>query len=290
MKSRITNTDDRYDLLHAYLKDSLSEADEEKLWEMLIRDGELYEDLLHLANLKQVLAKQAEPAKVQAENPASEYSSKPILRTAKRVNSKILFPVWRPVTAVLVSLIIVIGIFWVNENKDIELISNQPLQELPLDIYRGGEEISSPGVFEDIEASAARGNFEEALLLIREQLDLELSAQKRYILLLNQGVYRYNLSRHSEAISSFLVLQELLEHKNDQSVESDSESERVLLEKTKWYLAQSYYQVNNIREAIHYFDQVVLLNGSYQRIATNYASFLRNKRLQNNPNSIIEDK
>ena len=80
MKSRITNTDDRYDLLHAYLKDSLSEADEEKLWELLIRDGELYEDLIHLANLKQVLAKQAEPTKIQAENPASGNTSKPLRR------------------------------------------------------------------------------------------------------------------------------------------------------------------------------------------------------------------
>ncbi|NBW70936.1 MAG: hypothetical protein EBR32_05980 [Bacteroidetes bacterium] len=290
MKSRITNTDDRYDLLHAYLKDSLSEADEEKLWELLIRDGELYEDLLHLANLKQVLAKQAEPTKIQAENPGFENTSKPILRNAKSVQSKVFFPIWRPVTAVLVTFIVVIGIFWINENKAIELTSNQPLQELPLDIYRGGEEISSQGVFDDIEASAARGNFEEALSLINEQLEFELTAQERHILLLNQGVYRYNLSRHPEAISSFLILQDLLEDKNNQPEESDSVSDRVMLEKTKWYLAQSYYQVNNISKAIDYFDQVVLLNGSYQRIATNYASFLRNNRPQNNPNSIIEDK
>ena len=44
MKSRITNTEDRYDLLNAYLNKQLGEEEEERLWEFLIRHGELYSD------------------------------------------------------------------------------------------------------------------------------------------------------------------------------------------------------------------------------------------------------
>jgi tetratricopeptide (TPR) repeat protein len=290
MKSRITNTEDRYDLLNAYLNKHLGEEEEERLWEFLIRDAELYEDLVHLANVKQIFLEQStfEVSK-QANITKQGRSLRSLITHQRRISSTITVPLWKPVGMVLLVLIVLSGIFWEVQWPFRNLEQKLPLKELPLDVYRGGEHLLPSKAIDQIEEYGARRNYEMALLLIDEQLAAKPSVDQQQVLLLNQGVYRYNVSRHMEAIASFLTLLDLLEHTLRDSEYSTLDSDQALLERVKWYLAQSYYQMGEVSLALEYFEQVIELDGSYSRSASEYASFLREHIPQNKPNRISED-
>lgn len=290
MKSRITNTEDRYDLLNAYLNKQLGEEEEERLWEFLIRHGELYEDLVHLANVKHIFAEQSSfEASKEVNITKQERSHRSLVTHHRRVSSTITVPLWKPVGMVLLVLIILSGIFWQVQRPFIHQQQKLPLNELPLDVYRGGEHLPPSKAIDQIEEYGARRNYEMALILIDEQLAAKPSVEQQQILLLNQGVYRYNVSRHMEAIASFLTLQDLLERTLRDSEYSTLDTDQALLERVKWYLAQSYYQMDDVSLALEYFEQVIELDGSYSRTASEYASFLREHIPQNKPNRISED-
>lgn len=290
MKSRITNTEDRYDLLNAYLNKHLGEEEEERLWEFLIRDAELYEDLVHLANVKHIFLEQStfEVSK-QANITKQGRSLRSLLTHQRRISSTITVPLWKPVGMVLLVLIVLSGIFWEVQWPFRNLEQKLPLKELPLDVYRGGEHLSPSKAIDQIEEYGARRNYEMALILIDEQLAAKPSVDQQQLLLLNQGVYRYNVSRYMEAIASFLTLLDLLEHTLRDSEYSTLDSDQALLERVKWYLAQSYYQMGEVSLALEYFEQVIELDGSYSRSASEYATFLRENIPQNKLNRISED-
>lgn len=134
------------------------------------------------------------------------------------------------------------------------------ISSIQYDIERSVEQFSE---FDEYVSSAieqsADGNVDEAIaILSTARSNLDLSPNQFYELKIVEGSFLYNAERFNEAL---LIFESVTEERNQLSF--------MEYEKSLWFLANTYLQINDQDKARQIMQQVVDLDGAYNRVARN---------------------
>lgn len=114
---------------------------------------------------------------------------------------------------------------------------------------------------------ATNGNLEAAFSQLDQASDLNLTAEQAIDLKMVRGAIQYNSQNYSDALLTF------------EGINTIEDIDRLSLEKSTWYLANTQLQLGMIDEARNSMQEVIDLDGSFSRVAK--------QKLENlsNPNS-----
>lgn len=289
MKSKLPLKDiqdkkEREQFLIAYLDGQLTPQEEQDLWAHLIQDASMYEEIVHLANLKEVLISGSDDRQKQTDS-ANHLNSVEVKEGVEKGR------IWKGVAAILGAVGLLISLYWgisSQEGYDDLALDLSPKEQLDTKVYRGeveqdvSEQDADPVLLE-VQALVAADEYGLAIELINELLSNErrarmLSLWNRIDLQVAKGMYIYNLGDKDEALKVFLEVEQELEKVEADSMQSEELSLTRLAEKKDnlyWVIAQSYYAMNEPALAVNYFEKSVALDGAYSRAAANYIQALK---------------
>ncbi len=281
MKNKLHDKENREQLLSAYLNGDLSAQEVQELWSYLIQDSVLYEEMVHLANLKKVLLNDAEQKRImQASKKRIGLGYELRQHTQKRI--------WKGVAAILGAVALLISLYWgiLRERGYNDLAMDlSPKKQLDTKVYRGELGQTAHPVLLEVQAFIAADEYELAIerineVLISETAQGELSLSARIELEIEIGMYTYNMGDIDQALALFLEVEEELSQLEVDSQLTDQPSLTRLYEKRDhlyWVIAQSYYATDQYSSAILYFEKIVALDGSYSRAAATFIRSLKGK-------------
>ena len=294
MESKLPRKDlqhkkEREQVLIAYLEGQLSPQEEQDLWAYLIQDASMYEELVHLANVKEVLLSGSHER--QAQSGAAKLVGSGEVKDRVEKGS-----IWKGVAAILGAVALLLSLYWgfsTPDSYDDLALDLSPKEQLDTKVYRGeveqngimqnGAEQDTDPILLEVQALVAADEYGLAIELINELLGNEtraavLSFWTRIDLEVAKGMYTYNLGDKDEALEVFLEVEQKLDKVEADSMQSEGLSLTRLAEKRDnvyWVIAQSYYAMNEPALAVNYFEKIVALDGSYSRAAANYIQALK---------------
>lgn len=294
MESKLPRKDlqhkkEREQVLIAYLEGQLSPQEEQDLWAYLIQDASMYEELVHLANMKEVLLSGMHER--QAQSGAAKLVGSGEVKDRVEKGS-----IWKGVAAILGAVALLLSLYWgfsTQDSYDDLALDLSPKEQLDTKVYRGeveqngieqnGAEQDTDPILLEVQALVAADEYGLAIELINELLGNEaraavLSFWTRIDLEVAKGMYTYNLGDKDEALEVFLEVEQKLDKVEADSMQSEGLSLTRLAEKRDnvyWVIAQSYYAMNEPALAVNYFEKIVALDGSYSRAAANYIQALK---------------
>ena len=289
MESKLPRKDlqhkkEREQVLIAYLEGQLSPQAEHDLWAYLIQDASMYEELVHLANVKEVLLSGSHER--QAQSGAAKLVGSGEVKDRVEKGS-----IWKGVAAILGAVALLLSLYWgfsTPDSYDDLALDLSPKEQLDTKVYRGeveqnGAEQDTDPILLEVQALVAADEYGLAIELINELLGNEaraavLSFWTRIDLEVAKGMYTYNLGDKDEALEVFLEVEQKLDKVEADSMQSEGLSLTRLAEKRDnvyWVIAQSYYAMNEPALAVNYFEKIVALDGSYSRAAANYIQALK---------------
>ena len=294
MESKLPRKDlqhkkEREQVLIAYLEGQLSPQEKHDLWAYLIQDASMYEELVHLANVKEVLLSGSHER--QAPSGTAKLVGSGEVKDRVEKGS-----IWKGVAAILGAVALLLSLYWgfsTPDSYDDLALDLSPKEQLDTKVYRGeveqngaeqnGAEQDTDPILLEVQALVAADEYGLAIELINELLGNEtraavLSFWTRIDLEVAKGMYTYNLGDKDEALEVFLEVEQKLDKVEADSMQSEGLSLTRLAEKRDnvyWVIAQSYYAMNEPALAVNYFEKIVALDGSYSRAAANYIQALK---------------
>lgn len=227
-----------------YVNGKLNEEQVDELWAELIQDEYYLEYTKSVANLKAVIERQRS-AKKQA----------PVFRLREYANYGVAAAI-----AIIIGVVGVLNYSGTGTGLD---ISPQPT--LTLDNIRGANDAVAQNDNEIIKEAirlATDGEIEAAIILLQNELDGEESPELIAELSLTLGSIQYNYGDYNASLVSF------------QRVISQNEVDDLTLEKGYWFLGNTYFQLDRLREAQEAFQKVYDFDKQYSRIAKSYIDAL----------------
>lgn len=228
-----------------YVNGKLNEDEVDELWIELIQDEYYLEYTKSVANLKAVIEKQRSTKK-----------RAPVYRFREYANYG--------VAAAIAIIIGVIGVLnYSGTESGLEIV---PQTTLDIETYRGSNDVIVRNENEIIKEAirlATDGEIEAAIVLLQNELENEDSAEVVAELSLTLGSIQYNYGDYNASLISF------------QRVINQTEVDDLIVEKGYWYLGNTYFQLDMLKEAQDAFQKAYDLDGQYSRIAKSYVDALK---------------
>lgn len=227
-----------------YVNGKLNEEEVDELWAELIQDEYYLEYTKSVANLKAVIERQR-GAKKQA----------PVFRLREYANYGVAAAI-----AIIIGVVGVLNYSGTGTGLDIS-----PQATLTLDNIRGANDVTTPNDNETIKEAirlATDGEIEAAIVLLQNELDGEESPELIAELSLTLGSIQYNYGDYNASLASF------------QNVITQEGIDDLTLEKGYWFLGNTYFQLDRLKEAQEAFQKVYDFDKQYSRIAKSYIDAL----------------
>lgn len=221
-----------------YVEGRLSSEEIDELWVELIQDDYYYDYLKTVASLKGL-----------AQSKKGKKSNIIELHTIRR---------WS-VAAAIVLIAGTMALFNILQNGQTAI---EPITSIELDYYRSAEgsvsESNTDQLVLQAITTANRGEVDQAIALLEEELIKLDDGDRKLELLVTAGSIHYNANQFEAAADKF-----------EQGIEIESNNNS-LKERNYWYLGNTYFQMNRIADARRVLEQAYELNGSYSRVAQSY--------------------
>jgi len=215
-----------------YVNGQLSEEETEELWVELIQDQYYLDYLKSVANTKAVI-----------EARYWSYSA----------------------AAVIVLLVTVLSVF--NFQGSTDATEVQPVSSIELDYYRSSDgsvtAADDEQIIREAIALANTGKFDEAIGMLKTELDEATDPKWVAELNLNLGSLHYNEGNYQSSIDHF---QSVIDNKDSIDI--------LVLEKAYWYIGNAHFQLDELEIAREYISNAYELNGAYRRVAKSYLDAL----------------
>lgn len=143
-----------------------------------------------------------------------------------------------------------------------------PISMIEYEIERGVDnQTILENYLQEAVSLATNGNLEAAFSQLDQASSLNLTAEQDIDLQMVRGAIQYNSQNYSDALQTF------------EDIKTIEAIDRLSLEKSTWYLANTQLQLGMISEARSSMQEVIELDGAFSRVAK--------KKLENlsNPNS-----
>ncbi len=229
-----------------YINGKLSEDEIDELWAELIQDGYHLDYLKSAANLREVLLEERERGQNVKTRQFWSYAA----------------------AAVLALTIGVLSVFYIPQFNSGHTV--QPIENIELDYYRSAEgvtgNIDDHRVIREAITLANRGKFEQAITLLREELDKAENPKWASELNINLGSLFYNEGLFNKSVVHF---KRVLDRKK--------QLDMLTVEKAYWYLGNAYFQLDQMEMAEANIKKAYELNGAYRRVAESYLNALASR-------------
>lgn len=226
-----------------YVNGKLNAEQTDELWAELIQDDYYLDYMKSVANLKSIIDRK------KATRPSAKvYSLQKVVRYAAAA-----------------AVIIIAGTLGIMNISTQNNISVSPVEQIGLDVVRAPGGISETVTNEVIREAirlATDGNIEEAISLLRNELENAENPQLMADLALSLGSIQYNNGEYSSSIENFNI------------VIAQENIEILTLEKGYWFLGNTYFQLDRLDKAEEAFRKAYELNGAYSRVAKTYVDAL----------------
>ena len=217
-----------------YLKGDLNNEEIDQLWEEFLKDPELFSQFETELNLHDMFRKQKEEA-----NRNSTHKS----GVVRKLNN---YKTWIYAAAAAVLLSLSLQLFSIQDGDLLQssaIASIDVTEMMGADIFRGDEEsVNDLDISINVAlAKALDEEFDEAISILENLLDEDLSAQQFGRVSLNLGILRYNKADYQRSVYHF-----------QQVLDTDSLPE-FFEEKAWWFMGNAYLNINepvNAREAV----------------------------------------
>lgn len=230
-----------------YVNGKLNEAEIDELWVELIEDEYYLDYTKSVANLKAVIERKRKEERAAAVLPLRKY-----------INYG---------AAAAVALIIgVIGILNYPANNT----DSNGIEAIDLIEYGINRSVGDTAVETDNEVVrqainlANKGNTDEAIRILEVELSSTDDINEIAELSLTLGSIQYNYGNYEGALASF------------ERVASLENIDVLLLDKSLWFLGNTYIQLDNLVEAEKAFQKAINLDKQYSRVAQHYLEVIRN--------------
>ncbi|MTI88074.1 MAG: hypothetical protein FH748_08910 [Balneolaceae bacterium] len=227
-----------------YINGGLSRDEVDDLWAELVQNEYYLDYMKTVVNVKAVIDRQK--------------TAKPASRVYK------LKTYMKYVSAAAVLIVAgVIGIVNYNGSNNLGI---EPVADIGLDVVRSADGVSDDVTNEVIKKAiqlATSGNVEEAMSLLKEELNTTEKPKEVAEIALSLGSIQYNYGEYESALESFnlIIKQEGIDN--------------LTLEKGYWFLGNTYFQLDRLEFAEEAFQNAYDLNGAYSRIAKTYVEALK---------------
>ena len=246
--------------IHDFVDGNLSSAEVDELWAKLIGRPDDLEYLQTLTTLKKMGSEgkfdhlyDTEPHVI----PLSEASTK---------SSGSLYEQFKPYLLAASLLIIGFAILF-NLLSDVQQPqSAEPIAMIEYEVERSVDnQTLLDNYLQEAVSLATNGNLEAAYSQLNQASSLNLTAEQSIDVKMVRGAIQYNSEKYSEALDTFNDIRQI------------EDIDRLNLEKSTWYLANTQLQLGNFEEARTSMQEVIELDGSFSRVAK--------QKLQNLSNS-----
>jgi tetratricopeptide (TPR) repeat protein len=233
--------------IHDYLEGGMSSENVDALWAYLLGSPDDMDYLETLATLK-----------TMGEKGALVADDDKVSGTIGKKDTSYITPFRKYLAAAAVLIFSVAISYSLIEQNDVT--GPTPISSIEYNTERSAEQGTT---FDEYVNSAveqsADGNVDEAIaFLSAAQLNLQLTSDQFNELKIVEGSVLYNAARFNEARIIFETL-----------VEDESDISFMDYEKSMWFLANTYLQLNNRENAKEVMQKVVALDGAYNRVARN---------------------
>jgi len=226
-----------------YVNGQLSEEETEELWVELIQDQYYLDYLKSVANTKAVIEARKKKKKAARKRRYWSYSA----------------------AAVIVLLVTVLSVFNFQGSTDAPEV--QPVSSIELDYYRSSDgsvaAADDEQIIREAIALANTGKFDEAIGILKAELDEATDPKWVAELNLNLGSLHYNEGNYQSSIDHF---QSVIDNKDSIDI--------LVLEKAYWYIGNAHFQLDELEIAREYISNAYELNGAYRRVAKSYLDAL----------------
>lgn len=226
-----------------YVNGELNANEVDELWSELIQDEYYLDYMKSVANLKALIDEKqnSEPvSKVLSFREAAKYAA----------------------AAAAILIAAVVGVLNMNTSGD---LSVSPVAQIGLDVVRSAEGIPET-VTNDVIREAIRlasdGQTEEAISILKSELEQTDDTQLKAELALSLGSIQYNNGDYTASLNSFEI------------VTAQQDVDVLTLEKGYWFLGNTYFQLDQLEQAEAAFKKAYELNGAYSRVAKTYVDAL----------------
>ena len=224
-----------------YVNGKLNEEQIDELWAELIQDEYYLDYTKSVANLKAVIEQKRKEERVATVLPLRKY-----------INYGV---------AAAVALIIgVVGIlnFTANNNQGSELEALGWIEYGTVRSAGDDPALSDNEIVRQAINLANNGSTEEAIRILEEELDAASEVNEIAELSLTLGSIQYNYGNYEGALVSFERVTDL------------ENVDLLILDKSLWYLGNTYIQLDNLVAAEQAFQQTINLDRQYSRVAQRY--------------------
>lgn len=248
--------------IHDFVDGNLTDSEVDELWAQLIGRPDDLDYLQTLAALK----KMGDEGKFD-----HLYDTEPnvIPLNAAREESRLTFyERFKPYLVAASVLIIGFAILFNLLTSIQQPQTAGPISMIEYEIERGVDnQTILENYLQEAVSLAANGNLEAAFSQLDQASVLNLTAEQTIDLKMVRGAIQYNSQNYSDALLTF------------EGINTIEDIDRLSLEKSTWYLANTQLQLGMIDEAGNSMQEVIDLDGSFSRVAK--------QKLENlsNPNS-----
>lgn len=217
-----------------FLKGDLNSEEIDQLWEEFLKDPELFSQFETELNLHNMFRKEKEDANTSAPKQSG---------VVRKLNN---YKIWVYAAAAAVLLSLSLQLFSLQDGDLLQksaIASIDVTEMMGADIFRGDE-----GTANELDisinvalAKALDEEFDEAISILENLLDEDLSAQQFGRVSLNLGILRYNKADYPRSVYHF-----------QQVLDTESLPE-FFEEKAWWFMGNAYLNINepaNAREAV----------------------------------------
>lgn len=226
-----------------YINGKLNDEQIDELWAELIQDGYYLDYAKSFASLKSIIEeKRTKVDKSESNN---------------------FIKVIRYGTAVAIFMVVgVLGILNYNTENSVAVA---PIPEIGLDIVRSETGVSvdvTNDILKNAIRLAANGETNDAINLLEDEIDNLESPELIAEFSLTLGSIYYNLGEYTQAVNHFTT------------ATKQSDIPVNVLEKGYWFLANSYFQLDELEKAEIAFETTLSMDGQFSRVAQSYVKAL----------------
>lgn len=229
-----------------YIEGQLNAREVDELWAELIQDERYMDYMKSVANLKAVVDKRKESAKV---TPLPTY-------------------LYYAAAAVVAILVTVFGVINFANQTNPQTVS--AIEDVELEYYRSSDGAltaeKGDGIIQDAIALANRGNRDQAISMLKGELENEnVTSARKVELSLTLGSLYYNQADYRQAIETY---------SNIIDQRSQADIDVLSLEKAYWFRGNAFLQQDQRSKARTDIQKAYELNGAYSRVAKEYLDAL----------------
>lgn len=229
-----------------YTEGRLTASEVDELWAELIQDERYMDYMKSVANLKTVVGKRKQTAKVTSLPTYAYYAA----------------------AAVVAILITVFGVINFASQSNSQMVS--PVEDVELEYYRSSDgalaSAKGEGTIQNAIVLANQGNEDQAISMLKGELENEkLTTALEVELSITLGSLHYNRAEYGRAIEAY---SNIIDQRDNEDIDVLS------LEKAYWYRGNAYLQQESVSEARADIQKAYELNGAYRRVAKRYLDAL----------------